>query len=141
VSAIATESPQRGTFLTTIAVLLGLLALSNFTKPFQNMADHTKGLVMFGMRLETVGMNVVFGPLFGLVIAAYAYGIWRMKAGVLPLSIAYAFYVPVNLVLFWFLHPGIPRPPVIGIVLYLAVALTGSVGTAIYLAYHHDRLS
>ncbi|HXQ22566.1 MAG TPA: hypothetical protein VN812_12895 [Candidatus Acidoferrales bacterium] len=140
-SATGTEARQRGAFLTTIAVLLALLALSNFTKPLQNLRDHTKGLVVFGARLETVGRNAVFGPLFGAVIAAYAYGIWRMKAWVLPLSIAYAFYVPVNLVLFWFIHPEIPRPPVIGIVLYLAVALTGSVGTAIYLAYHHDQLS
>ena len=140
-SATPIASPQRGTFLSTIAVLLALLALSNFTKALQNMGDHTKGLVVFGMRLGTVGLNAVFGPLFGAVIAAYAYGIWRMKAWVLPLSIAYAFYVPTNLVLFWFMHADIPRHPLIGMVAYLAVALTGSVGTAIYLAYHHDRLS
>jgi hypothetical protein len=140
-STTGTEARQRGAFLTTIAVLLAVLALSNFTKPLQNLRDHTKGLVVFGARLETVGLNAVFGPLFGAVIAAYAYGIWKMKAWVLPLSIAYAFYVPVNLVLFWFIHPEIPRPPVVGIMLYLAVALTGSVGTAIYLAYHHDQLS
>jgi hypothetical protein len=62
-----------------------------------------------------------------------------MKRWVLPLALAYAFYVPVNLVLFWFLYVG-PRPPVAFIVIYLAFALSGSVGTGLYLAYHHDQL-
>ncbi|MFQ5668722.1 MAG: hypothetical protein ACE5I7_20155, partial [Candidatus Binatia bacterium] len=131
----------RGKFLSTIAVLIVLLGISNFTKPLQNMADPTKGLVLLGMRLETVVSNAVLGPLCGLVLFAYAYGIWKMKRWVLPLAIAYAFYVPVNLVLFWFLHHGLQPPPVAFIVAYLAVALTGSVGTALCLAYHREQLS
>lgn len=138
---VTTTPSIRGKFLSTFAVLLAVLALSNFTKPFQNMADPTKGLVVFGVRFETVGANVVLGPLFGAILAAYAYGIWRLKAWVLPLAIAYAFYVPVNLVVFWFLHGAGPHMPVIGLLVYLAVAFTGSIGTALYLAYHHDRLS
>lgn len=137
----ATTPAVRGKFLSTFAVLLAVLALSNFTKAFQNMSDPTKGLVVFGVRFETVAANAVLGPLFGIILAAYAYGIWRMKAWVLPLAIAYAFYVPVNLVVFWFLHGAGPHPPVGGLLAYLAVALTGSIGTAMYLAYHHDRLS
>jgi hypothetical protein len=132
----------RGPFLSVMAILLGVLALSNFTKALQHLRDPTTlGLVVFGVRFETVGTNAVLGPLCGAILAAYAYGIWRMKRWVLPLSMAYAFYVPVNLVLFWFLHQTLQRPPVPGILAYLAVALTGSVGTALYLAYHHDRLS
>jgi len=81
----------------------------------------------------------VVGPLFGMVLLIYAYGIWKMRAWVLPLSLVYAFYVPYNLVLFWFTHTTGPRS--IGfIVFYLAIALTGSVGTALYLAYHRERL-
>jgi hypothetical protein len=136
-----TTPASRGKFLSTFAVLLALLALSNFTKALQNMSDPTKGLVVFGVRFETVGANAVLGPVFGAILAAYAYGIWKMKAWVLPLAIAYAFYVPVNLVVFWFLHGAGPHPPVIGLLVYLAVAFTGSIGTAVYLAYHHDRLS
>lgn len=131
---------KRGVFLSTMAVLIAVLALSDFTKPLQNMRNPAKGLVLFGYRFATVGPNALAGALFGLLLAAYAYGLWRMKRWVMPLSLAYAFYVPVNLVLFWFLHVG-PRPSLRFIVFYLMVALTGSVGTALYLAYHHRRLS
>jgi hypothetical protein len=136
-----TMPPTRGKFLSTFAVLLALLALSNFTKAFQNMSDPTKGLVVFGVRFETVWPNAILGPVFGVILAAYAYGIWKMRRWVLPLAIAYALYVPVNLVVFWFLHGAMPHPPVVGLLLYLAVAFTGSIGIAIYLAYHHDQLS
>ncbi len=138
-STETTTTGQRGWFLTVFAVLIAVLALSNFTKALQFANDPTKGLVIFGVRLASVGSNAVLGPLFGLVLAAYAYGLWTMKRWVLPLSIAYAFYVPFNLVLFWFLYVG-PRPPVRFIVGYLVISLTGSVGTAIYLSYHRALL-
>jgi uncharacterized membrane protein (DUF2068 family) len=138
---VPTTAATRGKFLTTFAVLLALLAFSNFTKAFQNMSDPTKGLVVFGVRFETLLPNAILGPVFGVILGTYAYGIWRMKRWVLPLAIAYAFYVPLNLVVFWFLHGAPPHPPVLGLLLYLAVAFTGSIGVAIYLAYHHDRLT
>ena len=130
---------DRGIFLSVMAVLLAILALSDFTKFFQNMHDPTKGLVIFGVQTQTVGANAILGPLFGLILATYAYGLWTMRRWVLPLAMVYAFYVPVNLVLFWFLHGG-SRPPVNFILIYLAISLTGSVGTALYLAYHDERL-
>jgi hypothetical protein len=43
-------------------------------------------------------------------------------------------------VLFWFLHLT-ARPTVGFIVVYLFLALTGSVGTALYLNRHHERLA
>ena len=134
----STES--RGTFLTVMAVLFVALALSDFTKALQYHRDPTVGgLVVLGHRTLGVGNNLVVGPLFGIVPLTYAYGIWKMRAWVLPLSLVYAFYVPYNLVLFWFTHTTGPRS--IGfIVFYLAIALTGSVGTALYLAYHRERL-
>jgi hypothetical protein len=137
---IAGAGTTRRIFPSTMAVLIAVLALSDFTKPLQYMNDPTKGLVLFGNRMATVGTNAVLGPAFGLLLVCYSYGLWRMRRWVLPLASAYAFYVPVNLVLFWFLYVG-PRPSVRFIVIYLAIALTGSVGTALYLAYHHDRLA
>jgi len=134
------SSESRGTFLTVMAVLFVVLAISDFTKALQYANNPAVGgLVVVGHKFEGVAINLVVGPLFGMVLLTYAYGIWRMRAWVLPLSLVYAFYVPYNLVLFWFTHTTGPRS--IGfIVFYLAIALTGSVGTALYLAYHRERL-
>jgi len=138
--SLETSSESRGIFLTVMAVLFVVLALSDFTKALQYANNPAVGgLVVFGHKFEGVAINLVLGPLFGMVLLIYAYGIWKMRAWVLPLSLVYAFYVPYNLVLFWFTHTAGPRS--IGfIVFYLAIALTGSVGTALYLAYHRERL-
>lgn len=140
---MANESPAstRGWFLTVMTVLFVVLALSDFTKALQFAGNPAVGgLVMFGHKFQGVAHNLVLGPLFGIVLLIYAFGIWKLRAWVLPLAIVYAFYVPYNLVLFWFQQPPGPRS-IPFIVIYLAIALTGSVGTAIYLAYHRERLS
>ena len=142
---MANETPDsarapRGWFLTAMTVLFVVLAISDFTKPLQFANNPAVGgLVVFGHKFHGVAHNLVLGPLFGIVLLIYAHGIWRLRAWVLPLSIVYAFYVPYNLVLFWYTHLEGPRS--IGFIVgYLAIALTGSIGTAIYLAYHRERL-
>ena len=136
------DERSRGPFLTVMAVLFAVLALSNFTKAWQHLRDPTKlGMVVFGVRHETVASNLLLGGLVGAILVAYAYGLWRLRAWVAPLSIAYAFYVPVNLVLFWAFQTGPDIPPALGLLGYLAVAFTGSIGTALYLAYHRDKLA
>ncbi len=132
---------SRGWFLTVMTVLFIVLALSDFTKALQFAQNPAVGgLVVFGHKFHGVAKNLVLGPLFGVVFLIYAHGIWNMRAWVIPLSIVYAFYVPYNLVLFWYTQPEGPRP--IGFIVgYLAIALIGSIGTAIYLAYHRGRLS
>lgn len=138
---MATER-TRGVFLTVMAVLFGVLAISNATKALQHLQDpKVLGIVTFGVRFESVTSNLILGPLMGLVLAAYAYGLWKLRPWVAVLSIAYAFYVPVNLVLFWYFQTGPDIPPLGFIVMYLAVSLTGSIGTALYLAYHRDKLA
>jgi hypothetical protein len=133
-------SPSRGWFLTVMTVLFVVLAISDFTKALQYANNPAVGgLVILGHKFQGVGKNLVLGPLFGIVLLIYAFGIWRLRAWVLPLSIAYAFYVPANMVLFWSLHQLTP-PTVRFIVMYLFLSLTGSVGTALYLAYHRERL-
>jgi len=136
-----TSGRERGPFLTGMAVLLGLLAVSNCTKAFQHLHDpKVLGIVVFGTRFESVLANAILGPLMGLVVGAYAYGLWRLRPWVTPLSIAYAFYVPVNLVLFWWAQTSPEIPPLGFILGYLVFALGGSLGTALYLAYHQDKL-
>jgi hypothetical protein len=132
----------RGPFLTTMAALFGVLAVSDATKALQRSLDPaTLGLVVFGVRFDGLVANVVLGPVFGAILAAYAVGVWRMRRWVLPLSFAYAFYVPTNLVLFWYRQIGPPVPSLTFIVGYLVVALGGSIGTALYLAMNRDRLA
>jgi hypothetical protein len=133
---------DRGPFLTVMAVLFALLAVSNLTKALQHRNNpQVGGIVIFGVRFETLAANLLLGGLMGLVLALYAYGLWKLKPWVAPLSIAYAFYVPVNLALFWYFQTS-PEIPPLGFMLgYLAIALTGSVGTALYLAYHRDKLA
>jgi ABC-type phosphate transport system permease subunit len=129
-----------GLFLTVMTVLFVVLALSDFTKALQFLNNPALSLVVFGHKFHGVANNLVLGPLFGVVLLIYAHGIWHLRAWVLPLAIVYAFYVPYNLVLFWYTQPAGPRsiPFIVG---YLAIALIGSIGTAIYLAYHRERLS
>jgi hypothetical protein len=132
---------SRGMFLTLMTVLFVVLALSDFTKALQFANDPAVGgLVILGHKFQGVPMNLVLGPIFGIVLLTYAFGIWRLKAWVMPLAIVYAFYVPTNMVLFWSLHQL--TPPTVGfIVVYLILSLGGSVGTAIYLAHHRERLN
>ena len=132
-------APDRGIFLTIVAILLLVGALSDFTKVFQHAhADHL-GLVILGHRFTRPLANIILGPLFGLFLASYAYGIWNMRAWVIPSALFYAFYVPVNEVLFWSLH--YPGPPTRGfIVFYLFVSLTSSIGAALVLAFRQRQL-
>jgi hypothetical protein len=133
---------KRGPFLTVMVVLFTLLAISNCTKAWQHVRNpKTLGIVIFGVRFETFTSNLLLGPLMGVVLGAYAYGLWKLKPWVAPLSIAYAFYVPVNLVLFWYFQTSPELPPVGSILFYLGVAFTGSIGTALYLAYHREKLA
>lgn len=131
---------RRGAFLTAMAILLAILAVSDATKALQAMHGPVGGLVVLGHKFRSIGLNAIIGPLFAVFLGFYVYGIWKMKRWVLPIATVYAFYVPVNLVLFWFLHVD-GRPSIPFIVIYLFFALIGSVGTALYLNRHHARLA
>ena len=139
VETSSAASPQRGAFLTVMAILFVVLAISDFTKVFQHAHAGHLGLVILGHRFNRKLANFVLGWLFGAFLLTYAHGIWNMKAWSVPLSILYAFYVPTNMVLFWSLHKLDP-PTVRFIVFYLFVSLTGSIGTALYLAFHQHEL-
>jgi hypothetical protein len=133
-------SGKRGAFLTIMAILLVVLALSDFTKILQHHNNPDMGLVILGHKFRGAFSNLTLGSLFGLFLLSYAYGLWNTKRWVIPLSVFYAFYVPVNMVMFWSLHQ-LPPPTVRFIVLYLFLSLTGSIGVALYLAFHRDQLT
>ena len=120
------------------AVLFGILAISNALKPL-GIGEQT-GFVFFGQR-QTGTANAILGPLFGLFLAAYAFGIWNLRKFALPIAWIYAGYVLINLVLFPFRTPAPPNAgignAIFGIV-YAIVALGVSFGTARVLARRSD---
>jgi hypothetical protein len=130
----------RGRWLTTAAVLFGILAISNAAKGLQIGAQ--TGFVFLGQRL-TGTPNAVLGLLFGVYLAIYAFGIWNLRKFALPMAWIYAAYVVVNLVLFPFRTPA---PPEAGIgntifgIVYAIVAIGVSVGTARALAARRNDL-
>src|SRR5271154_2886873 len=87
----------RGATLTTLAVLLAMMALSNFGKTFTHHSG--VGFVFFGMRLSGTA-NTIVAPIFGIILAVYVYGILAMRKFALPLGIFYTAYVIVNMPLF-----------------------------------------
>ena len=127
-------SSRRGIALTGLAVVLALLAISDFLKPLRLEGSDT-GLVFLGRRLSG-STGVVAGVVVGVFLATYAAGVWGMRRWALPVAWAYAAYVTLNLVLFPF---RTPQPPDAGIgyavfgVVYTILAIGGSVACAVLL--------
>ncbi len=134
------QAGKRDGWSTALAVAMGLLAISNFWKPFaQHLAPESPaGFVLFGCRLHGLA-NAVVGPLFGALLATYSYGVWTMRRWVVPIAIAYACYVPVNLVLFALRENG-GEGGLAFLLGYTAVAIGVSAGGALHLSRIRDRL-
>jgi hypothetical protein len=132
------EDPKRT--LRVFAIAFALVALSNFLKPLQLGGEQT-GFVFFGQRL-TGTANLVAGPLFGIYLLVYAWGIWNMRRFALPMGHAYATYVVLNLILF---YANNPMPPGIGYrvfaFIYTFVALGVAGGAAVLLTRHKEMLT
>ncbi|MGH7342501.1 MAG: hypothetical protein ACREKH_18610 [Candidatus Rokuibacteriota bacterium] len=136
-----TDERSRGPVLTALAILMGLLAVSNFSKPLGQamQPESDAGFVFLGQRLEGVA-NTVMGPLFGLFLAIYAYGVWTRRRWVVPLAIAYAAYVVLNLLLFATTAPPAQVPGLAFMAVYTAIAIGVSAGGALYLYRNRQRL-
>jgi hypothetical protein len=130
----------RSRLLDVFAVLFAILAISNLLKPLQIGGAQT-GFVFFGQRLSGTA-NAIAGPLFGIYLLVYAWGIWRRKRFALPMGHAYATYVVLNLIMYTAKNP---RPPGVGPVIfgivYSVVAIGVSVGAAYLLTKHKAELS
>lgn len=131
---------KRGALLTVIAILFAILAITDILKPLK-LEGPTTGLVFFGTR--TTGMaNAILGPLLGIILLIYAAGIWRVHRYAMYLGWAYAVYVIANLILYTQLNPPAKTQGemIFGIV-YLIVAITITVGTAIILTRRRSELA
>lgn len=127
---------QRGKILTVCAILFALLGVSNASKPLEAGATH--GFVLLGHRLSGTP-NLIAGPAFALLLWAYAAGIWGMKRWALPLGCVYAAYVLVNLIAFVSVSPDVP--PLLGMVVYAAIAIGVSSGAAYLLYVRRNELA
>jgi len=131
---------RRGRVLSILAVSFGVLAVSNLLKPL-GLEGPTTGLVFFGHRLSGTA-NLLAGPLLGILLGIYAWGVWNLKRVALPIAYVYAAYVSANL----FLYPrfqSVPDGPggTLAYVLYGAVAVGASVGCAILLTRRKAELT
>lgn len=124
--------------LRVFAVLYGLLAFSDFTKPLELKPEH--GFVFLGRRLRGTP-DLVVAPLFGLYLAVYAYGLWNARRFALPMSILYAGWVPLNMYLFTIRSPEeLGHNSLFGVT-YMAIAMGTSLGAMIALLRASRSLS
>jgi hypothetical protein len=94
---------SRGVTLTIFAVLFALLAISDFLKPFH--LELNEGFVFLGTKL-TGSSNAVMGPLFGIILLVYAYGICAMRKFALQVAYIFLLWVLLNMTLFTVKNQG-----------------------------------
>jgi hypothetical protein len=129
---------SRGAALTVFALLFGLLAISNFSKPFSH--DPHIGFVFMGVRLHGTG-NAIMGPLFGFLLLVYAYGIWTMRRYALPVAYIYTAWVVVNGVLFSMKNHAEPHPSLVFMLVTTAIGIGVPLATAIVLSRRQNDLT
>jgi len=132
---VATTDDTR--WLRICGILFCLLAVSNCTK-FIEASPH-QGFMLFGMRQHGLP-NLFWGWVFGIYLAIYGVGVLRMRAWALPMGIAYAIYVVLNLILFTIRMPEEAwARPIFGLV-YIIVAVGVSSGTVVLLRRNRAAL-
>ncbi|MGE0824940.1 MAG: hypothetical protein AB7G75_17725 [Candidatus Binatia bacterium] len=134
------EEKRRTRLFSLFAVLFSVLAVSNSLKPLQLGGEQT-GFVLLGERLSGTA-NLIAGPVFGLFLFVYAYGIWKRKRFAVPMGYAYATYVGINLVMF---NIRTEIPPGVGYlifgIVYSLIAVGISAGAAYFLTKQQAMLS
>lgn len=121
---------SRGTTLTIFALLYVLLAISDFAKPLSHSPG--VGFVFAGTRL-TGTSNAIMGPLFGLLLLYYAYGIWSMRTYALPASYVFAGWVIGNTIMFAAKNRGEQTSLLVAVV-STAIGIGVPIATAIVLS-------
>jgi len=126
------------TLLKAFAALFGLLAVSNLLKPLE--IGSSTGFVLLGNRLSGTA-NLIAGPIFGLYLGAYALAIWQKRAHALPMGIAYAAYVILNLVMWTTRSPYAAESSAAFGLIYTIIAVGVSSGAALLLYQNRAQLS
>jgi hypothetical protein len=129
---------SRGVTLTIFALLFGLLAISNFSKPLSH--DPGIGFVFMGVRLKGTA-NAIMGPLFGICLVIYAYGIWTMRRFALPVAWIFTGWVIVNTVLFSMKNRSEPHPSLAFSIAATVIGIGVPLATAIILSRRSAELT
>jgi len=129
---------SRGTALTIFALLFVLLAISDFAKPLSH--DPGVGFVYMGHRLSGTA-NAVMGPLFGVQLLIFAYGIWTMRRYALPVAYIFTGWVILNMVLFSKIYGNVEHTPLYMVIITTAIGIGVPLATAITLSRRQAELA
>jgi hypothetical protein len=129
---------SRGPALTVFALLYVLLAISDFAKPL--LAGPGVGFVFAGTRL-TGTANAIMGPLFGLLLLYFAYGIWSMRHYALPASYVFVGWVIGNTIMFTIKNSGASKPSLVVAIVSTAIGIGVPIATAIVLSRRSAELT
>lgn len=119
------------------AVCFWLLAISNFSKPFQ--LTEQSGFVLLGTRLSGSD-NLTWSLVFGAYLVVYGLGLWHRKRFAVGMSHAYALYVVLNLFLYWSHQPPAGGVDALFAGIYSLVAVGTSVSAAVLLSLRRKEL-
>ena len=81
------------------------------------------------------------GPLFGVLLVIFAYGIWTMRRYALPAAYIFTGWVIVNTVLYSHIYRSAPQPPLSSAILYTAIGIGVPLATAIILTRRQADLT
>jgi len=129
---------SRGVALTIFTLIFVLLAISDFAKPLSHSPG--VGFVFMGHRLTGTG-NAVMGPLFGVLLLIFAYGIWTMRRYALPVAYIFTGWVVVNMVLYSMNNSDTPQPSLIFKMITLAIGIGIPLAAAIVLSRRSAELT
>jgi hypothetical protein len=111
---------SRGATLTIFALLLAFVAITDFLKPFHLFPND--GFVFLGTKL-TGAANAIVGPLAGLIILVYAYGIFTMRKYTLPIAYLFVLSVMLNMVLYTMKNRATRPLPIANVIVGLGIPL------------------
>jgi hypothetical protein len=129
--------PRWVVVLRACALLIALRALTNVFKPFGTGT----AFVFFGAMLRSTA-GLWLASAVGVLMLVYAWGAWNLRRWALPMGVAYAVFVVLNIALFAMFQNVIGQPQywILGAVFaFIGVGVTA---TAAYLLYsHRDELA
>lgn len=124
------------TTLRVFAILIALRALTDVVKPL----GAGSGFVFFGKFLTGMACYVL-APIVGVLMLVYAYGLWQLRRFAVPMGVAYAALVTINLAVFPILQ-GLPaRFNVLAYAAFALVALGVSWGAVWLLLQRREQLA